>query len=79
MDRIGGPQSVRDSILESLTEGVGVTAKIQWLTGSIDPEQRNSAEGKPRWIHCTPLLGSDEKIGVWMIGTQLRPFHEFEC
>lgn len=23
--------------------------------------------GKTRWIHCTPLLGSDEKVGVWMI------------
>lgn len=25
------------------------------------------AEGKPYWIHCTPLLGSNRKIGVIMI------------
>lgn len=25
------------------------------------------AEGKHRWVHCTPLLGSDEKVGVWMV------------
>lgn len=25
------------------------------------------AEGKHRWVHCTPLIGSDEKVGVWMV------------
>jgi len=24
-------------------------------------------DGRHRWIHCTPLIGSDEKVGVWMI------------
>jgi hypothetical protein len=24
----------------------------------------SEAEGKHRWIHCTPLIGSDEKVGV---------------
>jgi len=24
-------------------------------------------EGRNRWIHCTPLIGSDEKVGVWMV------------
>lgn len=23
--------------------------------------------GKARWIHCTPLLGSDDRVGVWMV------------
>ena len=68
MDRIGGPPSVRDAILQSLIQGVGVTAKIFWFTGPGSSEERSSHEGKPRWIHCTPLLGSDEKVGVWMIG-----------
>ena len=22
---------------------------------------------KPRWIRCTPLLGSDDRVGVWMV------------
>ncbi|KJZ77223.1 hypothetical protein HIM_03544 [Hirsutella minnesotensis 3608] len=23
--------------------------------------------GRPRWLHCTPLVGSNGKVGVWMI------------
>ena len=23
--------------------------------------------GRPRWISCTPLLGSDDRVGVWMV------------
>lgn len=68
MDRISGAPSVREAILQSLIEGVGVTAKIFWMPGPGSSEERISHEGKPRWIHCTPLLGSDEKVGVWMIG-----------
>jgi hypothetical protein len=73
MDRIGGPQHIREGLLEALTQGVGVTARISWLTHSAQAN-RNSAQGKPRWVHCTPLLGSDENVGVWMIGMfNLRP------
>lgn len=70
LDRIGGPQHVREGILDSLAHGTGVTAKISWLTNtaSVAETQRPmSLEGKPRWIHCTPMLGSDEKVGVWMV------------
>jgi len=27
----------------------------------------NGRTSKQRWIHCTPLLGSDDKVGVWMV------------
>lgn len=67
MDRIGGPQAIRDGVLDSLSHNNPVTAKISWLSVPTDPSHRSSIEGKPRWIHCTPLLGSDEKVGVWMI------------
>ncbi|KAG9384382.1 hypothetical protein PtrSN002B_011597 [Pyrenophora tritici-repentis] len=88
MDRIGGPLHVRESLLDAFASGVGVTAKISWLTQPINRTpsytqlnsryNRNSdasdsisdseiIEGKPRWIHCTPLLGSDSKPGVFMI------------
>ncbi|KAF2729773.1 hypothetical protein EJ04DRAFT_501705 [Polyplosphaeria fusca] len=82
MDRIGGPQHVRDGLLDALSQGIGVTAKVSWLaqstkshrshTSQSNPENRNGdhvdmLEGKPRWIHCTPLLGSDNKPGVIMI------------
>lgn len=69
LDRIGGPHHVREGILDALAHGTGVTAKITWLTQSTVPGDRESSslQGKPRWIHCTPLLGSDERVGVWMI------------
>jgi hypothetical protein len=53
---------VREGLLDSLAHGTGVTAKITWLSST-----QGNVEGKPRWIHCTPLLGSDEKVGVWMV------------
>ena len=114
MDRIGGPQHIRDGILSALSSGIGVTAKIQWYPPSVVDGANHSASsnnnnqqtqpsdplkssapssvhgssrpgskagrgnnrlgpdafaegGKTRWIHCTPLLGSDERVGVWMI------------
>jgi hypothetical protein len=86
MDRIGGPLHVREGLLEAFAQGIGVTAKISWLTqpanrpqspsnsvlnseydGSSDVKQPETLEGKPRWIHCTPLTGSDSKPGVIMI------------
>ncbi|TKA69048.1 hypothetical protein B0A55_08719 [Friedmanniomyces simplex] len=77
LERIGGPLHVREGILDALSHGTGVTAKITWLTHSASaglPGERESVgsfsgqmQGKPRWIHCTPLLGSDERVGVWMV------------
>ncbi|KAH0166999.1 hypothetical protein KCU67_g4063, partial [Aureobasidium melanogenum] len=69
IDRIGGPQDVRDGVLDSLSHATPVTAKISWLSSPTLPDspRRISIEGKPRWIHCTPMLGSDDKVGVWMI------------
>lgn len=99
LDRIGGPQHIREGILSAFSSGVGVTAKISWLTAPTTPGAPSHAahpsdplrtatpasrptssmqgqtnggntvgmEGKPRWIHCTPLLGSDDKVGVWMV------------
>ena len=60
MDRIGGSSRVRDELSTALAEGRGVTAKVRWIS-RIDEDGRN------RWIHCTPLLGSNGQIGVWMV------------
>ena len=60
MDKIGGSSRVRDELSTALAEGRGVTAKVRWIS-RIDEEGRN------RWIHCTPLLGSNGQIGVWMV------------
>jgi hypothetical protein len=60
MDKIGGSQRVRDELTKALADGRGVTARVRWVT-KADPEGYN------RWIHCTPLLGGNGAIGVWMI------------
>ncbi|KAF2463172.1 uncharacterized protein BDR25DRAFT_246288 [Lindgomyces ingoldianus] len=80
MDRIGGPSHIRDGLIDALAAGVGVTAKVSWLTHSTHAQHSHSnsegsngtdgsefLEGRHRWIHCTPLMGSDAKVGVWMV------------
>ncbi|KAG8526891.1 uncharacterized protein KY384_008320 [Bacidia gigantensis] len=60
MEKIGGSLRVRDELSAALAEGRGVTAKIRWVS-------RADEDGRNRWIHCTPLVGSNGQIGVWMI------------
>ncbi|KAI9840257.1 MAG: hypothetical protein M1838_004140 [Thelocarpon superellum] len=60
MNRIGGSNRVREELTQALAEGRGVTARIRWLA-------RLDEEGRARWVHCTPLQGSNGNIGVWMI------------
>ncbi|KAF2692012.1 hypothetical protein K458DRAFT_398373 [Lentithecium fluviatile CBS 122367] len=69
LDRIGGSSRVRDSLAEALADGSrGVTAKIRWLsTAAADLDIDRVEEGRPRWIHCTPLLGQSGAVGVWMV------------
>lgn len=62
LDRIGGSNRVRDTLVAALADGRGVTAKVRWVSGRNGEE-----EGRPRWIHCTPLLGQSGSIGVWMV------------
>lgn len=60
MNRIGGSARVRDELTQALAEGRGVTAKVRWVSRPDD-------DGRNRWIHCTPLIGSNGQIGVWML------------
>lgn len=60
LDKIGGSTRVREELSAALAEGRGVTAKVRWLTKADE-------DGRNRWIHCTPLLGSNSRIGVWMV------------
>jgi len=61
LSRIGGSPRVREELTTALTEGRGVTAKVRWISG------RYGDEGRVRWIHCTPLLGHNGALGVWMV------------
>lgn len=60
LSKIGGSTRVQDELATALAEGRGVTAKVRWVSKADE-------EGRNRWIHCTPLLGSNGHIGVWMI------------
>lgn len=60
MAKIGGSSRVREELTQALADGRGVTAKVKWVS-------KNDLEGRNRWIHCTPLIGSNGAIGVWMV------------
>ena len=60
MNKIGGSSRVQDELTSALAEGRGVTAKVRWVSKADE-------DGRNRWIHCTPLIGSNGQIGVWMI------------
>lgn len=55
---------MRADLSAALAEGRGVTAKIRWLTKA---DEDGDGDGRPRWIHCTPLLGHSGAVGVWMV------------
>ena len=60
MSKIGGSNRVRDELTTAFAEGRGVTAKVRWVT-------KTDEEGRNKWIHCTPLIGVNGQIGVWMV------------
>ena len=60
MKSIGGSLRVRQDLAHALEVGRKVTAKVQWLSKSV-------SNSNTSWIHCTPLLGVNDSIGVWMV------------
>lgn len=60
LNRIGGSGRVREELANAMSTGRGVTAKVRWIS-------KHDRDGRNRWIHCTPLLGQDGKVGVWMV------------
>jgi hypothetical protein len=70
MSKIGGSNRVRDELTAALAEGRGVTAKVRWVTNSsknANGAPMDEKDGRNKWIHCTPLIGSTGQIGVWMV------------
>ncbi|KAK0670847.1 hypothetical protein QBC41DRAFT_345218 [Cercophora samala] len=69
LSRIGGSDRVREELSRAFEDADVVTAKIKWLTNtrtsSLGTGQQQ--EGRTRWIHCTPLMGSNGRVGVWMV------------
>ena len=60
LDRIAGPAHVRQGLLDAFAAPAAVTAKVAWTPVRGGPE-------KERWLHCTPLGGADDEVGVWMV------------
>ncbi|KAJ5780798.1 PAS-associated C-terminal [Penicillium paradoxum] len=60
LNRIGETGAKRDDIINAMKAGRSVTARIRWLTKYND-------HGRNRWVHCTPLLANNGKVGVWMV------------
>lgn len=69
---------VREGLSEAFESGESVTAKVTWLPqGRADDGSEYSRPGsssgraadggRTRYISCTPLLGSDDQVGVWMV------------
>ncbi|KAK7538707.1 uncharacterized protein J3D65DRAFT_341895 [Phyllosticta citribraziliensis] len=62
MDHIGGSEKVQRELEGALADKRSVTAKIRWISSS-----RSHDEGRPRWIHCTPLFNQKGDVGVWTV------------
>jgi hypothetical protein len=60
LNKIGGSNRVREELTTAFAEGRGVTAKVRWVS-------KGDEQGKNKWIHCTPLVGQNGQIGVWMV------------
>ncbi|KAK4942336.1 hypothetical protein LTR10_017943 [Elasticomyces elasticus] len=60
LNKIGGSTRVKEELTAAFAEGRGVTAKVRWIS-------RGDEQGKNKWIHCTPLVGHQGQIGVWMV------------
>ena len=61
---------MREAVAAALAEGRGVTAKIRWISPRHHHHRgggHDDAPGRSRWIHCTPLLGGNGSVGVWMV------------
>jgi hypothetical protein len=60
MDKFRVNARIRDELSQALFEGREVTAKALWI-----PHQNE--EGTNKWIHFTPLFGSKDQVGAWMV------------
>jgi hypothetical protein len=65
----GGSSQTISALEQAFKDGASVTAKVLWLPKVSRPGEsgRGPAEVKPQCTRCTPLLGSDNQVGVRMI------------
>lgn len=71
--KLGGSPQTLDMLLTAFQDNASITAKLRWLP---DMSMSQDLPGLPpileedqehlRWMRATPLLGSDDKVGVWI-------------
>ncbi|KAK4495308.1 hypothetical protein PRZ48_013639 [Zasmidium cellare] len=57
---------LRSDLEVAFREGNAVTAKVKWLD-VLSESGDGEREGRTRWVHCTPLMHYEERIGLWMV------------
>lgn len=77
LSHVAAPSGTLTGLGESFKNGVPVSAKINFMQQhteqrkgtKISPYERHEdgKYGQACWIAATPLLGSDDQVGVWMI------------
>jgi hypothetical protein len=75
MSRIGGSKRIHEELEQAFALGQGVTAKVRWIAAGVRSDgssgsssvENGGKEGRPRWIHCTPLFGSNGSVGAWIV------------
>ena len=77
LSHVTGPSRTLAGLKESFIAGVSVSAKISFSpqpSGSRDGvkvasgyKHEDGKNGKACWISATPMLGSDDRPGVWMV------------
>ena len=74
---VAAPGITLAGLRESFSTGTPVTAKIDFMAKAGESRNGTKTDGdaKPKdgarartcWISATPLLGGDDKVGVWMV------------
>ncbi|RVX73187.1 hypothetical protein B0A52_02314 [Exophiala mesophila] len=77
MSHVAAPSSTLAGLKESFGRGIPASAKITYMLNRgerrdgtrMNTGSKSEISGPSRscWISATPLVGSDDKIGVWMV------------
>ncbi|KAG9788808.1 hypothetical protein KCU88_g1660, partial [Aureobasidium melanogenum] len=77
LSHVAAPSRTLAGLKESLGTGVPVSAKIHFMLNrgerrdgtkiSADRKPDETGQSRVCWVSATPLLGSDDRIGVWMV------------
>lgn len=76
LSHIAAPNGTLNGLAESLRSGVPVAAKVHFTPERGErrdgtrlksgTKHEDGKHGRAIWVSCTPLLGEDDTIGVWM-------------